>query len=432
MTKFLVVLLLFSGMAAAQQIPAPDELPGQPFFIKNTWTIGGDGPWDLMATDPAGAQLFIAHGPQVQVVDTATGSVSGAVTGLNGAHSVALDDTGQFGYVTDGPAGKVRVFDRRTFAIVASIPTGPSPRAIVFEPSSRLLFVVSSAALPPQSPAGAQNGPARTQGARSAIAVIDPQTRTVAGTILLPGRLGAAQCGTEGEIYVSIVDRNEVARLDAQALALRLHGQEGQTAGAVWPAAVVSAAVLPAEAAGGARLLTAAEETAKPGPQIVDLSALPHPPQSSTSAVQFFALGQACREPHGMALDAQHQRLFAACANMSLEVLDSAQGTQVAIVPVGPGADVVGYDADRGLIFTANGGGDGSLTIVRQHVTDTYSVIQTLPTRLRAHTLAVNPVSGLVYLVTDTLGVDVREPGKIGGLKMIPAEGTFQVLVVGN
>ena len=46
--------------------------------------------------------------------------------------------------------------------------------------------------------------------------------------------------------------------------------------------------------------------------------------------------------------------------------------------------------------------------------------------------MAVNPVSGEVYLVTDLLGVNLAQPGGIGTLKSGPASGSFQVLVIGN
>src|ERR1035438_8432832 len=92
--------------------------------------------------DPAARRLFIAHGSLVQVVDVDTGALAGQVTGLREAHAIALDDTGEFGYISDGRADQVKVFDRRSFAVVASIPTGPTPRALVFDPPSRLLFAI--------------------------------------------------------------------------------------------------------------------------------------------------------------------------------------------------------------------------------------------------------------------------------------------------
>jgi len=59
-------------------------------------------------------------------------------------------------------------------------------------------------------------------------------------------------------------------------------------------------------------------------------------------------------------------------------------------------------------------------------------VVQTLPTRQRADTLAVNPASGVVYLVTDYQGFDLTKPGGIGTLKEKPVDGSFQVLQLEN
>jgi hypothetical protein len=84
------------------------------------------------------------------------------------------------------------------------------------------------------------------------------------------------------------------------------------------------------------------------------------------------------------------------------------------------------------MIYTANGGAQGTLTVIRQDVTDTYAEIQNLATRQRARTLAVNPATGQVYLVTDLLGVKLDQPGSIGTLETQSAKGSFQVLVIGN
>jgi DNA-binding beta-propeller fold protein YncE len=113
-------------------------------------------------------------------------------------------------------------------------------------------------------------------------------------------------------------------------------------------------------------------------------------------------------------------------------VLNASSGQFVASLPTGPGTDAIAYDPNHSLIYTANGGAQGSLTVIRQDVTDTYAVIQDLPTRQRARTLAVNPATGEVYLVTDLLGVNLARPGGIGSLQPAPVNGSFQVLVIGN
>jgi DNA-binding beta-propeller fold protein YncE len=113
-----------------------------------------------------------------------------------------------------------------------------------------------------------------------------------------------------------------------------------------------------------------------------------------------------------------------------MEVLNASNGDLITSLPIGYGVEAIGYDSDRGLIYTANGAAMGSLTVIHQDVTDTYAVIQTLPTRQRARTLAVNPATGDVYLVTDYLGMPLDKPGSIGTLHTPQAPGSFQVLVI--
>src|SRR5271166_4517351 len=74
----------------AQQPPQPTQLPGDIFVIRNTWFIGGAGPWDYLTLDPLTNRLLIAHGPQVQVVDVESGQLAGQITGLHEAHAIAL------------------------------------------------------------------------------------------------------------------------------------------------------------------------------------------------------------------------------------------------------------------------------------------------------------------------------------------------------
>jgi DNA-binding beta-propeller fold protein YncE len=140
-----------------------------------------------------------------------------------------------------------------------------------------------------------------------------------------------------------------------------------------------------------------------------------------------------CEHPRALAIDTAHDRLFAACSNLRMVVLNSANGQAISVLPIGPGADAIGYDPDRGLIFTANAGGNGSLTIVRQDVTDTYSVIQNLPTRQNARSLAIDRTNGEVYLATVMYGAELNRPPINGApLKISAVDSSFSVLVVGN
>jgi DNA-binding beta-propeller fold protein YncE len=389
-----VFCILACAQLQAQQDPETAELPGKPFYLKQAWTIGGEGTWDYMAMDSAALKLYVAHQTAVQVVDVSTGTLAGSIAGMAEAHGIALDGSGEFGYVCDGPAAEVKIFDRQSLKVVASLPTGPNPRAIVFEPQNQLVMAVS-ASPQPLSP----NRKSNRGDIKSAITVIDAQQRTVIATILLPGKLGFARTGGRGIIYINLPDRNQIVSIDAGQIQSAIHD--------------------------------AKPDPARPG-IVLDWSELPRTTGSATDRLRYLPAGPECRDPRSLAVDPDNLRLFVACGNMRMAVLDANSGDQVAYLPIGPGADSIGYDPARNLIYTANGGAQGSITIIRQSVTDTYAVIQNLPTRRRARTLAVNSVTGEVYLVTDIRGVGVDQSGGIGTLRGAPIPGSFQVLVIGN
>jgi YVTN family beta-propeller protein len=422
-----------NGVKAQAQTPQATELTDKPFYIKKTWTIGGEGNWDYLTVDPVSLQLYIAHGATVQVVDVNAGKLSGEVTGLRDAHGIALDDSGQFGYVSDGIANEVKVFDRQTLDVVATVPTGKNPRAVVFEPTSKLVFAIcpetAQESISPRR-GGAQRPSSPVDSViKSTITVIDAETQKPLVDLMLPGKLGFAQADGKGRVYVNITDRNQIAYFDVQAIEKRLrrmaraasadrtrpdanaHDGSGPDATTSQPAKSEDA---PPDETNNPRFTTDWTNPSVPSP------------------LHIFRLNQDCQDPKSLAIDSANNRLFTACDNMKMQVLNSANGQIITSLPIGAGTDGIGYDAGRGLIYSSNGGGVGSLTIIRQHLTDSYAVIQELPTQARARTLAVNPASGEVYLVTNITGFDMTHNGGIGGLKTAPVAGSFQVLVVGN
>src|SRR5580698_3961794 len=101
-------------------VGAANVVAQQPYKIVDQWKIGGIGGWDYLLADSSAHRLYVTHGPRVEVLDSATGKSIGAITGLKGTHGVALDENGKFGYISDGGANAVVVFDRATLATVAS------------------------------------------------------------------------------------------------------------------------------------------------------------------------------------------------------------------------------------------------------------------------------------------------------------------------
>jgi DNA-binding beta-propeller fold protein YncE len=430
MERWAVLLLAGCATVAAQQAPIPsaDGLPGRPFAIKHTWIIGGNGNWDYLTMDPSAGQLFIAHGRQVQIVDVSTGAVTATVSGFQEAHQIALDDTGEFAYVSDGLADLVRVVDRRTFEVVANIPTGPSPRALALDPATGLLFVVCSGQRgenvtaregsshrgasehQPHAPPPSSQTPAVAPSI-STITVIDAQQRKPLADIWIAGRLGFAQSDGSGEVYIAVQDRNQIARLSAQTVAAAVQN-------------------LPQTARSGEAAAIAPTFAKTP---LLDWTGI-HQPAPAGSRPHLIRIGQECQKPQSLAVDASAARLFVACNNQKMAVVNANNGDLVSAFTIGPGAESIAYDSGRGLIFTANGGGYGSVTIIRRDVTDAYAVVQNLPTLQQARTLAVNPANGDVYVVTTLFGANLANPpvSGLGTLKVNPVAGSFQVLVIGN
>jgi DNA-binding beta-propeller fold protein YncE len=108
------------------------------------------------------------------------------------------------------------------------------------------------------------------------------------------------------------------------------------------------------------------------------------------------------KEPTGLAFDAAHRRLFAGCGNGTLVVVDADAGRVVATVPIGQGCDGVAFDAKRGLVLTSNG--EGTLSVIREETPDRYVLVGNVPTERGARTLALDAVSGRVYLPTADFG----------------------------
>jgi len=133
-------------------------------------------------------------------------------------------------------------------------------------------------------------------------------------------------------------------------------------------------------------------------------------------------------EPSGLAIDLDHHRVFSACANQKLVVLDTDRGRVVSVVPIGQGVDGLAFDPARQLIFSSNG--DGTLTVIHEDSPDRYTVVENATTQLGARTLALDLTTGSVYLPTAEFGPPPPptpdRPHPRGSVK----PGTFVILTV--
>jgi len=114
-----------------------------------------------------------------------------------------------------------------------------------------------------------------------------------------------------------------------------------------------------------------------------------------------------CTAPTGMAYDAANARIFSGCRGDEpvLSVMNAKTGAVVATPAIGRGNDTVIYDAAAHKIYTSNGI-DANIVIVDQLGPDTYKLAEATTTRPEARTMAFDPKSGRLFVVTAEGTVD--------------------------
>ena len=136
-----------------------------------------------------------------------------------------------------------------------------------------------------------------------------------------------------------------------------------------------------------------------------------------------------CESPSGLAIDIKNKKLFAACSNKLMAVIDIPTLKVVATPPIGSGVDGAGFDPGLGLAFSSNGG-DGTLSIVKE-VNGTYQTVDTVTTEKGARTMTVDSKNHRVYLLAAEYGpAPAAEPGKRVRPPILPD--SFHILVVGK
>jgi DNA-binding beta-propeller fold protein YncE len=124
--------------------------------------------------------------------------------------------------------------------------------------------------------------------------------------------------------------------------------------------------------------------------------------------------------PTGLSIDPVGHRLFAGCANKNLIVLDDAMGKVLAALPIGAHVDATRFD--DGYAFSSNG--DGTLTVAAADASGQFKVIDTVPTKPGARTMAVDPKTHAVFLCT----ADFGPPDATSHGRPVPLPGSFVVL----
>ncbi|MCL5670590.1 MAG: YncE family protein [Acidobacteria bacterium] len=134
--------------------------------------------------------------------------------------------------------------------------------------------------------------------------------------------------------------------------------------------------------------------------------------------------------PSGLAMDTKSRRLFAGCHNQMMVIMNANNGHVLATEPIGRGVDACRFDPGARHAFSSNGM-DGTLTVVREDSPNRFHVVAQVPTERGARTMALDPRTHRIYLVTARFGpLQPLRPGqRFRRPTLIP--GSFTLLVFG-
>lgn len=189
------LLLILAAAALAAAPPA--------YRVVDKIKIDGGVRWDYLYADSANHRLYVSHGTQTEVVDTASNKLIGTIPGTTGVHGIAIANDLNRGFTSDGGDNDVTIFDLKTLKVVGKVKTGQNPDSIIYEPVSHRVFTFN--------------------GRSGDSTAIDAKTGSVVtSSIPLDGKPEFSQVDGKGHIFANIEDKNQIVEIDAKnALVLK-------------------------------------------------------------------------------------------------------------------------------------------------------------------------------------------------------------------
>jgi hypothetical protein len=131
--------------------------------------------------------------------------------------------------------------------------------------------------------------------------------------------------------------------------------------------------------------------------------------------------------PTALAMDREHRLLFSGGRNpKNLVVMNADSGRIIQSFPIGGNVDAVAYESGTGLVFASTG--EGRLDIFHEDSPEQFKRVQTVYTPHGARTMAVDPTTHNLFLVTADFGPPAAPPDPRP--RILP--GTFVLLVYGR
>lgn len=198
MKKSIVLLALIFTASVLTSVKAQKD-----FHILKTFHIQSGGGWDYIAIGPGNNRLYVSHGTQVNILNQTTGDSVGVIENTTGVHGIDFDKSQNKGFTSNGRLNNVTVFDLNTNAVIAQIPTGINPDAIMYEPFTKKIITC--------------NGRSKN------LSIIDPVANKLIDSVDVGGKPETAVSNGAGKLYVNIEDKNEIVEVDLKTMKVAAH-----------------------------------------------------------------------------------------------------------------------------------------------------------------------------------------------------------------
>jgi DNA-binding beta-propeller fold protein YncE len=191
-------LLLVSSPSRFRVLAAPE---GAGYHIVHTYKVGGEGAWDYLTVDPEAHRVYISRSTHVMVLDEETGKVVGDIPNTKGVHGIALaKDLGR-GFISDGGANAVTIFELASLKPVKTVNvTGQNPDAIIYDAANKHVFTMN--------------------GRTSNATVLDANSGEVVKTIPLAGKPETPVLDGKGHMFINIENKNSLQEVNTKTLAV--------------------------------------------------------------------------------------------------------------------------------------------------------------------------------------------------------------------
>lgn len=309
MNRFLCGWLVLACVAVNAQEPASLKL------IQTIPLPEVKGRFDHFALDLPGKRLFVAAlgNDTLEVLDLATGKRLHTITGLRKPQGVAfLPDSKQV-VVASGGDGTCKFFDAATFKLLKQLDKLDDADNVRFDAKTKLLYV------------GYGEG---------ALAVIDPASRELKGTVSLKGHPESFQLESRGNrIFVNVPDAQAIAVVD----------REKHTVTAMWPMTQFQANYPMAFDEAGQRLFVGCRKPARL--VVVD-----------TTSGKPVADLEISGDTDDLFYDAKRKRLYISCGEGFVDVVQQGPAdtyTRIARIPTSPGARTGFFSPELDEFFLA-------------------------------------------------------------------------------